>query len=509
MAKTYSFFSIAQPTNPSATAVSGGSLTANTTFFYRILKVSPQAVGINLNGKSRISSQFSVTTTSTDRTARITFSCPIQTGCSYRIFRSTSPTEIGTSANLGHINFFPTDALHNVGGVVTFVDDGSGTVMTNNFAEINDQANGVLTLGGSTSGNPFTIVDLFNADVANGWGVIQRLDLNTYTVNCFLIGHTNLHWVDENKTIIFADGFNIGAGSNFRFGRTTGNRTSRGCEIIITGSWLTTFSFPFLFAYRTIFKYIYNITPEPIGLGLVGANFSNGILHDCQIDGFRNFGGTALCTYLNVTMSRFDNAFGAGASSFNNVRMLQGSRVFQTAGSTNITARGLFVEGSWVLLIFGLNNTINLINTIYTQIGAAQSISTGTIINDQSTFNLHITDSVGNNLENVSVVITDRENNVVVNAVTNAQGRIAEQIITKTRFSVTETTISAPNIRSPFRMTLFREGFETYTSIESFGLETFYRITLQPVVRLRKTIDGKLLKALKSETGSRADLLEL
>ena len=54
-----------------------------------------------------------------------------------------------------------------------------------------------------------------------------------------------------------------------------------------------------------------------------------------------------------------------------------------------------------------------------------------------------------------------------------------------------------------------REGFETYTSIESFGLETFYRITLQPVVRLRKTIDGKLLKALKSETGSRADLLEL
>lgn len=517
MAKGYTFLDIAKPTSPSAVAVAGGSLLANTTYYYRVMKVSPSASGGYYYGKSQMSDQFSVATTSVNKTARITFSCPINAGYQYRVWRSTSPTAIG-STYLGCLTLYPTDNLNNSGGTVSFDDNGSATVVGNTFAEINDQAHGILTLSGSTVSDKFSIIDLYNADVANGWGVIQKLDVNTYKVNCALKGHTGLYWEDKLKTIIFADwvDFNY-TNSVFTFGAISGsNYTSQGCEIIITSSWLTQITFPTLYAYRTIFKYIYPVGIDDGNLGLTSAGFNAGVVQDCQVDRFRNFYpyGGANCLMKNFTMSRFDNAFGNYSATFNNVRMLGGSRIWQiSGGNKNIVARGVYSESTYAVLVIGSNSTSSL-STINSQISLAilvNSASTGFRWYDKFSYALKVLSEAGVGISGVSLKIYDKDNALIVDATSDANGDFAEQIITRRFFEVNNMTVLPENNRNPFTIVVSKDGLETYQEVISYSssLEVIKTLTLKPSFKYRTTAEGKKLFVNQPELGSKAELLEI
>lgn len=515
MAKGYSFTDISKPTSPSASAVSGGSLNANTTYYYRVMKVSASATTVYFNGKSQVSDQFSVTTDSVNKKARITFTCPYVSGQSYRIWRSTSPTAIG-STYLGCISFYPTDNLYNSSGTVTFDDDGTYAISGSNFCETSDQAHGTLTLSGSTSSDKFSIVDLYNADVANGWGVIQKLDVNTYKVNCFLVGHTSMYWEDKLKTIILADGANIAqAGVNFTFGAISGsNYTSQGCEIIVTSNWLTSISFPNLYAYRTIFKYIFPQIPDPGQLGLTGGGFSAGIVQDCQVDRWRNFAPSAGCTVKNFVMSRFDNAFSNGSATFNSVRMLSGSRIWQiSGGNQNIVGRGIYSESTYAVLVIGANSTSSLstIDSIISQSISINSSSTGFKWYDKFSYNLKILDSSGNGVSGVNVKVYDKDNAVVADVNSDSNGDIAEQFITRRYFEVSGTSLLPENNRNPFTIVVSKNGYETYTEklTYSSSLAVVKTLCLKTAKAIRLDIKGNQYFAVGKHLGSSAKLLKL
>ena len=200
MAKAYTFTDIPKITSPIATAVVGGTLLANTTYYYRIYKTFQPSNGGYPYGKSIISDEFSVTTTTTNKTARIVFTSPNTSG-GYIIYRFTTSGVMNVYTNCLTVNV--NDSTHNSGGTVTFDDTGYTAGTGNVYLEDRDNAHGRLSISGSTTSDRFSIVDLYNADVANGWGVIQKLDENTYKVNTYLLSTSSDYWDDIEKNNYF------------------------------------------------------------------------------------------------------------------------------------------------------------------------------------------------------------------------------------------------------------------------------------------------------------------
>lgn len=508
-AKGYTFTDISQPTGCSASAVSGGSLNANTTYYYRIYKVATASSGNTWMGKSLPSDEFSVTTTSTNKTARITFTCPNESR-SYRIFRATSSGGM-INGYYPCIAFYPSDTLYNSGGTVTF-DDTGYAVGGNNYMETIDNAHGRLVLSGSTSSDKFSIVDLYNADVAAGWGVIQRLDVNTYKVNCYLVGHTGLYWYDVDKIIIFSDAVDFNyTNSVLQFGyKASGTyRTKQGCTIVITSSWGSTITFPTLYAYQTIFKYVFPFSTS--NLGLTGGGFSAGELIDVQIDRWRNFFpyGGALCTLRGVVYSRGDNCFNTYGASFTNINVYDGSRVWQTRGNSVITGRGVYISGIYAILWIGLNNTVNLIDCEITSDasfgGNVNSTATGSVIYDKLSLNMNIVDENGDPIEGALIQVYCSDNPlidpVIVETTTDSNGDIDEQFLTRRYRTVTGVIQSSITNLSPFTYVISKDGYETYTEIVDYTVSKpiIKTICLKQAKPVLRDMFGKLFTNLDQE----------
>lgn len=516
MAKTYTFTDIPKISNPSATAVAGGSLLANTTYYYRIYKCFKTNNGGSAYGKSIISDEFSVTTTTTNKTARIVFTSPNTSG-GYIIYRFTTSGVMNILTNCLTVNV--NDSTHNSGGTVTFDDTGYAAKTGNVYLEDRDNAHGRLSISGSTTSDRFSIVDLYNADVAGGWGVIQKLDENTYKVNTYLLSTGTDYWNDIEKTIIFADGLN-GYG-NWYFGRVSGtNRTYAGCNIIIKSTWLTSLNFTYLEAYRTSFQYVFpknngvDITGGP---GLCHISF-NGKVQDCTCDRSRAFVPTNTSIVKNCIVSRFDVAFNASQATFDDVKCLQGSRVWQFGGSTtNVVARGVYTEGTAAILV--INGKTGSSLTIIDSIVSGSPMFGSYIDNDgfeyfdKFSYNLQVLeeDEV-TPIAGATITMYDNAGQIF-QVTTDSNGEIAEQYITRV-YGTVDTPALPPvytyTNKYPYKLVIEKEGYETY-------IENFTQLLSEPIVKtvalktakpIRISTEGPVL-ALAPETGSSSLLKKL
>lgn len=471
MAKGYSFSDIEKPGSPSASAVSGGTLTASTTYYYRIIRVSDTGgVPYTWKGKSQVSDEFSVTTDSTNKTARITFQITDGLNYAYRIWRSTTSGGM-INAVVNCLAFYPKDVDYRSGTTVTFDDTGYAATAGNVYCETFNDAHGILTLSGSTSSDKFSIVDLYNADVAAGWGVINKIGGNAYRVNCYLIGHSSMYWFDQAKTIILADGadFNI-TGVNVTFGVLSGtNLTKNGCNIIVESPWLCSIVFPTLYAYRTTFSYLvsFNMTPN---YNYVGGGFNAGVVQDCAVDYWRNFApyGSGSCTLKNFICSNFDNSFSNYAAVYDGVRMLTGSRLWQiTSGGINLTARKVYSESAYLVLITSAASTSSLtvVDSQYANVTSAATSTPGFLVYDKYSFNLKTTDENGNAISGASVKVYDVNDTLVVDTTTDANGVITEQEITRILYTQIEGTgygKYTTATKTPHTIIIQKSGYETY-----------------------------------------------
>lgn len=472
MAKAYSFTDVVRPTSPTATGVAGGSLVDGTTYYYRVYKVNASGATDTWGGKSLPSDEFTFTAGATNKTARISFSCP-KIGGSYRIYRATSSAAF-TTTYLSNINFFPSDALYNSGGTVTFDDTGYTAPAANNFYEWQDFAHGFLTITGSTSSDKFSITDLYNADVAGGWGIIIKLDENTYKVNCYLVA-TNQYWYDFEKTIIFADG--MLNPYDWKLGNISGENTSAGCNLIFKQNAFSSVAWTTLNAYRTTFTYKFPVSPITggdlgTGLGVTSGSFNAGTMQDCTIDRFRGFVPiSAGCVLNNCIFSRFDNLFSASTATFNGVKCLSGSRVWQISGSNvNVVARGVYATANAVLILnSNATSSLKIINSTVTgAINTNGLVSTGFRLYDQISFNLNVVDSNGTAIPTATVQIYDKDNVLIVDTTTATSGSITEQIISRLYYEVSGTSVLPVNNRYPFLIVISKTGYETYTEKVSY-----------------------------------------
>jgi len=465
--KEYSFDDISTPVNCSAVAISGGSLDANTTYYYIVIGVKYVGTLEGFNyywyGKSKASDEFSATTTDVNKSIQIQFNMPVGEAGSYRIFRMTSSGQY-INERILPLKYSPDDATYNVGGTVTFNDTGYVT-LGNQYLETTNNAHGVLTLSGSTSGDKFSIEDLYQADITNGWGVIDKLGHHTYRVNCYLKTHTDLYWYDEDVTIIFADGIGGYTSTNFEFGKIAGEKTERGCNIRFENTWLCSISFGTLNAYRSTFTYSYPFYSRR--LSLVFINFNAGLIQDCFVNKIRSFTPNSLadCTLKNVVLHDYDIAFGAGKAVFENVRCLGGSRVYQLSGTQNVRGKDLYVVGN-ILFAISASGYLELVNTVYDYFTSTGDC-TGFRLYDKISYNVNVVDSVGNPIEDANVSMYDKDDVLLFSVETDSNGDIEEQEITRvltTMVGTVKTTVS----KSPFKLVVNKEGNGTYIEYVSY-----------------------------------------
>lgn len=519
MAKAYSFVDIPKISSPTATPIAGGNLAAGVTYYYRVYKCYQPNNGGYAYGKSIISDEFSATTDATNKTIRIQFSSPNISG-GYIIYRFTTPGVMNVYTNCLTVNV--NDSTHNSGGTVTFDDTGYAANTGNVYLEDRDNAHGRLTISGSTSSDKFSIVDLYNADVANGWGVIQKLDENTYKVNTYLLSGSTEYWDDIEKTIVFADG--LTGGGTWYFGRVSGtNRTYAGCNIIIKSTWLVSVAFTTLIAYRTSFQYVYpknGYNDIHTGLGLCHISFSgNSIVQDVTCDRSRSFAPSNTSIVKNVIVSRFDVAFGASAATFDDVKCLSGSRVWQFGGNTTkVTARGVYTEGTYAILVIN-GKTGSSLTLIDSQIQAGTEMFGSYIDNDgfqyfdKFSYNLKVLEQDEiTPIANATITMYDNSGQAF-QVLTDSNGDIAEQYILKT-YGTVDTPV-LPSVytftnKYPYKLVIEKDGYETY-------IENFTQTVSNPIVKIvalkkaqpiRLLTDGAVL-ALTPETGSSSLLKRL
>lgn len=507
MAKTYTFTDIPQPTSCSAVPVSGGFLDANTTYFYRIIKT--YATSSSWQGKSIPSDSFSGTTTTTDKTLRITFNTTTSAG-HYKIFRGASDNSF---LNLyeGPLNFYPSDATYLSGGVVTFDDDGTASESSNQFCEDRDSAHGRLVLAGSTVGDPFSIKELYDEDVAQGWGVVLKLDEHTYKVNTYLILSSSEYWVDFGKTIIFADG--MATAGNWTLGRKSAfdETTYGGCNLVFKSTWLPSTTFTTLTAYRTQFSYMYpalSATGEDVtnGLGLASLSFS-GLIQDCTVDRIRNFTPSNTSTINNCIFTRFDNLFSNFAATYNDVKCFNGARVWQLSNLQNVTGRGVATDSTNIVLIVSApSSSLTTIDSISDGGIFVIGTSTGFMLYDKISYNLIILDEDGDGIEDAIIKIYNKNNLLVVDTSSTTGGTVSEQLLTWRDRTVIGTTPQAFVTYSPFKIVVSKNSYETYEEIFSIteGVGIVKNITLKTATDTVMVL-GKGLALKADPTNSTAD----
>jgi hypothetical protein len=499
MAKSAIFTDILPPQSCTLSLVSGGSLKANTTYYYKIIAVMNTHKTINYNfgtGQSLPSMEFSITTTTNDKSVQFVF--PYQKGIvgAWRIFRSEISGSYITEPTLGCISTFPNDADHNVANIVTFIDTGTAVSSNNVFFE---KSHGYIQLSGNST-DIWSIEDLYQLDVANGWGVILRDGVNNYSICTHLLGYSGMLWEDKLKTLNFYDGFSNLTNTAFTFGQKIidgyGTHYIKGCNIIIRTNYLCSFIFATLYSYSTTWRY-----ESYDRINYASISFSIGVIRDAVISVLRNFIPlTTQTEFKNVMYVSCDSAFGSGLGTYDNVLMIEGSRAFQmTAGTMhckNMSLYNLYQAGA--VLLIGKNIICNFVNiSLYNSlIGKCLVDSTGSIIYDKFSYNLEIRSQSGSVIVGANVKIYDIDSVLIVDEITDSYGKIDEQEITRIRYDASNLTLT-PTEKTPLTIIISKEGYETYYGKSTYTISKNVdeKITLKKAIDIMLSPTGIHIKA--------------
>jgi hypothetical protein len=467
MPKSIIFTDLLPPTALTSSVISGGTLATGSTYYYVIQACfDAGSSALTTNGRSQSSNEVSSAITTSGSQA-ISLSWTASSGAGgYRVYRATS-----SAGYADMLNVAVRTSVNCVGGICTITDTGLGTPGNTQYQNI---VHGKLDLLGSTSSDPFSIVDLYNSSSANGWGVVERLDEDTYTVNTLVNGHTNIYWNDKDKVIIFRDYLNAGSGGNYTFGEKNlvNGVTQRGCRIIFKTPDLYSTNFSALFAYKTTFDYVrfnpliayLNISPQHI-------TFNSGSVEYCLINKMRSFAPNSktLCSMSDTTITQADVALGTGLASFSNVTGMNNSRVFQTTNNTQITGSNLRFINNTATLLLGTNFNVKYINSISASLSdVIFNISSQGITQDVFTYDLRVLSRNNAPISGAIVQLINSSGSTLINTTTNALGTISQQEVLLYQRIISGGLGPTQNL-SPYTLIVNKDGFNEYREVTTYS----------------------------------------
>lgn len=130
------------------------------------------------------------------------------------------------------------------------------------------------------------------------------------------------------------------------------------------------------------------------------------------------------------------------------------------------------------------------------------------------TYSLRVTDQEGTDgIENAQVIVYDKYGTEMINEITDSNGEITNQELLFRRHDYSD---ASPSVRtmteySPFRIVITKDNYEMYENLQIYDgcYDTKHKIGLDPVNKIRMTVDGELFLATHPEQGSSSKLLKL
>lgn len=217
------------PTNVQATLQDGGSLAANTTYYYRIVAIYSLSPTLGLYGGinwSTPSIEISATTTSTKKSISLTWDA-VAGASGYEVYKTTTSGDYSYTSRhrIGHktLNYLYAPTTTN-----SLIDDGTATLYNALFLE-----NGypLVTIVGGTEASPYTEEDIYNALINAGCSAhTSRISMvsdaglqnSQYWFNCWILIQGWLRY--SNGVSIMHEGTTSFANGNY--GWLMGYKTS-------------------------------------------------------------------------------------------------------------------------------------------------------------------------------------------------------------------------------------------------------------------------------------------
>lgn len=514
MANVITFTDLAAPTGLAISATAGAGL-ANGTYYYKVIAVFRNTTGATdiQGGKSLASSEVSVVITTGNNQATLTWNAVAGAG-GYRVYRTTTSGNQGAMLNVGL-----RDVDVNSGGVCTWIDTGIGNASNNWFQDI---AHGKLVVSQTNfPTDVLSIVDLYNADVAGGWGVVTKIDASMYLVKAFIQFDTYITWKDAKKTIVLYDYFTsekvyatFGVKSTYGSGPyPTLQYAYNGCEIFNKACHLGQYLFQDLNMYASYYRqtaaYADNNTTD-VSLAYSHIYMRDGDIKNCFINKARSFQPSASTVFDRVTISDSDTGITQGVGTLTDVFIDNANRALQTSSGSRyrtVNYRGGLMSSADVLVL-GSNWQVEFVDAnrdVFTLYNSGTS--EGSWVRDIKTFKYTVEDLDQNALENARVVIKNKNGTELFNDLTDASGVVETELYHR------ETTFSTTGVKTitdfnPFEITITKTGYETYYIKKDITAKVDETIALKKAVPLMIDNKGKkYMRMNKANQGNNRNLV--
>jgi len=345
-----------------------------------------------------------------------------------------------------------------------------------------------IVVTGGTEGVPVTFTDIYNADVAGGWGQVSRQGTIQFFIECRVTlgdSSTPTYFADTTKEVVSSSstyGFVVYNYANFRLGQVLNlatKSTTRGCTV-----------------YSNIEQLIYSDS-----LGVVNIYSStligNSVLSYCSIelhganDLYNNLfigvepGACPTIDVFNCLSSNVPSyAYDTCAGIFDRVAITGASwpLAFRTL---SLTFTGLYMR-QWTYAMFRMINSaanqyfINLDNGDVPWVIAWYGTNTG-IIYRQYSFNVFLRVYSGEIMSGANVTLFDKNLGKVFSKLTEDNGSIIQQIVTRGFYN--QTGGNTLYDYGPFTLNVTKAGYQTYSYTNMTLDEPIdWRISLSPEV---------------------------
>jgi hypothetical protein len=310
-----------------------------------------------------------------------------------------------------------------------------------------DSVSNTITVTGS-----HTLTDIADADQANNWGVFKKLSEKQFKMDAKIIigivGGDSGQLTDDSKQIFitnnvitgeFQKAFGVENGL-LRFGFTTDevNKLGKsGCDIVIDNPYKAYIIHSLDPATCTIELYSTHINNKGSALGSIYVQ--KGRIWHCILDKtyFLSSYQDEIDIYNMTILHAYRGLSGVVPNDISGLRVID--PIFWGIGLTTapyaMTLRGGYFRGTQALvrcMATFVGTSISLIDTDTDNWEVSwHSDSSGAVYREYS-FNLQVTNVHGNPIQNARVRLVDANNNEVFDVLTDPNGRIAEQIVTRT-----------------------------------------------------------------------------
>lgn len=342
--------------------------------------------------------------------------------------------------------------------------------------------------------------DVYNADVAGGWGKILRQGLNQFLLSCFLqIGNGTIATVvsDSNKQVVFADGVKTANSQAFIYvypnaSATFGvlqdavtKRTGDGCSFLD----LTTVYYGYLIrpaASTTSLVYLYGCSfySQTVESWWEAAEAYNIVCNGRSYPYFAVYTEGMTFDYNNIIVSGAGtNNAGYGircpraSAALNNLFINVPNTKVWFQSSTGIVKNVYFRGAGYTFRMENVNVDCYIINA--DDGGVAWNAnwvnSTGHLFR-QYEFDFAVTEAEGNPLQDAVVSLVDNGGVLAFSVATDAYGQIPTQTITRGYYQ--QDTASTLHDLSPHTLTVKKNGYQTYRQKFTLTEETKWAVKL-------------------------------